>query len=262
MKSPGRRQVRDERTRGPWRRAAPRSCTSRPEGRRAGRGDRPPPPRGARRARHRVSAEMLDAGPLALVVRAGAGVNTIDVRAASARGIHVANCPGKNAVAVAELTLGLLLALDRRIPDAVAELRAGRGTSGSTRRRRGCTAARSACSASGAIGCEVIRRAHAFGLRVVAWSRRFAGEARWMTLAEARQLELEPVHQQAPIRLAPTPADLAGGVRRAHACTWRSPRDARLRRRDSAVAPAPRSLLRQHLARRAGRRRGARARRA
>ena len=72
-----------------------------------------------------VTEAMLDAGALSLIVRAGAGVNTIDVAAASKRGIYVSNCPGKNSVAVAELTMGLILALDRRIPDNVAELRAG-----------------------------------------------------------------------------------------------------------------------------------------
>ena len=65
-------------------------------------------------------------GALALIVRAGAGYNTIDVAAASRRGIYVSNCPGKNAIAVAELTFALILALDRRIPDNVADLRAGR----------------------------------------------------------------------------------------------------------------------------------------
>src|SRR5918999_2839883 len=73
----------------------------------------------------KVTADMLDAGRLSLIVRAGAGYNTIDVTAASARGIYVSNCPGRNAVAVAELTLGLILSLDRRIPDNVADLRAG-----------------------------------------------------------------------------------------------------------------------------------------
>src|SRR5438552_734300 len=74
-----------------------------------------------------VSAETIHAGQaLALVVRAGAGTNTIDCKAASSRGVYVANCPGKNAIAVAELALGLLLALDRRIPDGVADLRAGK----------------------------------------------------------------------------------------------------------------------------------------
>src|SRR5688572_17417455 len=66
------------------------------------------------------------AGELALIVRAGAGTNTIDVEAASARGVYVANCPGKNAVAVAELAVGLMLAIDRRIPAASESLRAGR----------------------------------------------------------------------------------------------------------------------------------------
>ena len=48
----------------------------------------------------KVTAAMMDAGDLALIVRAGAGYNTIDVQAASARGIYVSNCPGKNAIAV------------------------------------------------------------------------------------------------------------------------------------------------------------------
>src|SRR5579885_1088574 len=75
----------------------------------------------------KVSREAIERGrELTLIVRAGAGVNTIDVKAASARGVYVANCPGKNSIAVAELTMGLLLALDRRIPDEVIDLRAGK----------------------------------------------------------------------------------------------------------------------------------------
>src|SRR5688572_10090702 len=74
----------------------------------------------------KVTAPMLDAGRLSLIVRAGAGYNTIDVAAASKRGIYVSNCPGKNAIAVAELAFALILALDRRVPDNVAELRAGK----------------------------------------------------------------------------------------------------------------------------------------
>lgn len=73
-----------------------------------------------------VTGAMLEAGALSLIVRAGAGYNTIDVAAASRRGIYVSNCPGKNAIAVAELAMGFILALDRRIPDGVAELRAGK----------------------------------------------------------------------------------------------------------------------------------------
>src|SRR5438105_2107930 len=72
-----------------------------------------------------VSEAVLEAGPLKLVVRAGAGYNTIDAAAASKRGIYVSNCPGKNSVAVAELAFGLILALDRRIADNVIALRSG-----------------------------------------------------------------------------------------------------------------------------------------
>ena len=74
----------------------------------------------------RVTGATLDAGSrLGLIVRAGAGVNTIDVRAASERGVYVANCPGKNAAAVAELAIGLLISLDRKIGEASTELRNG-----------------------------------------------------------------------------------------------------------------------------------------
>ena len=73
----------------------------------------------------KVTEPMLAAGPLKLIVRAGAGYNTIDVAAASRRGIYVSNCPGKNSIAVAELAFALILALDRRIADAVIALRAG-----------------------------------------------------------------------------------------------------------------------------------------
>ena len=71
----------------------------------------------------KVNRAMLERGKLALVIRAGAGVNTIDVEAASERGIWVANCPGKNAVAVAELTFALMLALDRHVDDGASDLR-------------------------------------------------------------------------------------------------------------------------------------------
>ena len=72
----------------------------------------------------KVTEAMLAAAPLKLVVRAGAGYNTIDVAAASRRGIYVANCPGKNSIAVAELAFALILALDRRVSDNVIALRA------------------------------------------------------------------------------------------------------------------------------------------
>ena len=73
----------------------------------------------------KVTEPMLAAGQIKLVVRAGAGFNTIDVAAASRRGIYVSNCPGKNSIAVAELAFALILALDRRIADNVIALRRG-----------------------------------------------------------------------------------------------------------------------------------------
>ncbi len=121
-----------------------------------------------------VTAATLEAGALALVVRAGAGYNTIDVAAASRLGIYVSNCPGKNAVAVAELTLGLILALDRRIPDSVAELRAGKWNKKEYSKARGLLGSTLGLIGYGNIGREVATRALAFGLDVVVWSRRFA----------------------------------------------------------------------------------------
>lgn len=119
-----------------------------------------------------VTGEAVFAGKqLNLIVRAGAGVNTIDVTAASARGIYVANCPGKNAIAVAELTLGMILSLDRRIADATAELRAGRWEKAKFSAARGLFGQRIGIAGLGAIGLEVLERVRAFGLEPHAWSR-------------------------------------------------------------------------------------------
>ena len=119
-----------------------------------------------------VTADTIAAGDeLALIVRAGAGTNTIDTKAASARGVYVANCPGKNAIAVAELAIALLLALDRRIPDEVADLRAGVWNKKEYSKADGLYGRTLGVVGTGSIGVEVIRRARAFGMRVVAWSR-------------------------------------------------------------------------------------------
>ena len=121
-----------------------------------------------------VTGPMREAGALSLVVRAGAGYNTIDVATASRRGIYVSNCPGKNAVAVAELACGLMLALDRRIPDNVADLRAGRWNKKEYSKARGLFGRTLGLVGYGNIGQEMARRAQAFGMPVVVWSRRFA----------------------------------------------------------------------------------------
>ncbi|OFW14350.1 MAG: hydroxyacid dehydrogenase [Acidobacteria bacterium RIFCSPLOWO2_12_FULL_67_14] len=140
----------------------------------------------------RVTEPMLDAGPrLSLVVRAGAGVNTIDVAAAARRGIYVSNCPGRNSTAVAELAIGLLIALDRRIPDNVAELRAGRWNKKKfASESRGLYGRTLGLLGFGSIGQEVARRARAFGMEVIVWSPRFLRDGAAALAALPRDLEV------------------------------------------------------------------------
>jgi D-3-phosphoglycerate dehydrogenase len=124
-----------------------------------------------------VSAATVEAGgALGLIVRAGAGVNTIDLEAASRRGVYVANCPGQNAIAVAELTIGLLISLDRRIADQVAELRAGRWNKKEFSKAQGLFGRTFGVIGTGPIGQAVIARARAFGMNVIAWSRSLTPE--------------------------------------------------------------------------------------
>ncbi len=138
-----------------------------------------------------VTAKAIEAAKqLNLVVRAGAGVNTIDVAAASARGIYVANCPGKNAIAVAELTLGLVLALDRRIVDATTDLRAGRWEKTKYSAAQGVLGRRMGIAGLGSIGREVMHRARAFGVELSAWSRSLTpSRAAKLDIGYARTLE-------------------------------------------------------------------------
>lgn len=145
-----------------------------------------------------VKEAVLDAGVLSLIVRAGAGVNTIDVAGASARGVYVSNCPGKNSVAVAELALGLMLALDRRIPDNVAALRAGSWDKKEFSKARGLHGRTLGLLGFGNIGQEVAVRAQAFGMPVVVWSRRFAADP----------AEAERVGESLGITVAATPAEV------------------------------------------------------
>ena len=107
----------------------------------------------------KVTQAMLETGHLSLVVRAGSGYDTIDVAAASQRGIYVTNCPGKNATAVAELAWALILALDRRIPDNVAQLRAGQWNKKEYSKARGLCGRTLGLVGLGRIGQLMIPRA-------------------------------------------------------------------------------------------------------
>jgi D-3-phosphoglycerate dehydrogenase len=124
----------------------------------------------------KVTEPMLDAGPVKLVVRAGAGFNTIDVAAASKRGIYVSNCPGKNSIAVAELAFALILALDRRIADNVISLRKGEWNKKEFSKARGLYGRTLGLIGLGKIGQEMIPRAQSFGMPVIAWSRSLTAE--------------------------------------------------------------------------------------
>jgi D-3-phosphoglycerate dehydrogenase len=124
----------------------------------------------------KVTEPMLAAGPIKLVVRAGAGFNTIDVAAASRRGIYVSNCPGKNSIAVAELAFALILALDRRIAENVIALRNGEWNKKEFSKARGLFGRTLGLVGVGKIGAEMIPRAQAFGMRVIAWSRSLTPE--------------------------------------------------------------------------------------
>jgi len=133
------------------------------------------------RSETQVDRELLAAGPgLSVVARAGAGVDAIDVAAATDAGILVLNAPGGNTVAAAEHTLGLMLALARHIPDAVASVQAGLWV------RKSFVGSELFGKTLGIIGLgriggAVAARAAAFGMRVVV-SDPFIAAARVETL--------------------------------------------------------------------------------
>jgi D-3-phosphoglycerate dehydrogenase len=142
----------------------------------------------------KVTADALRAGTaLSLVIRAGAGIDTIDVAAASDLGVFVSNCPGRNSIAVAELVMGLLLSCDRRIPDQVADLRQGKWNKAEYSKAHGLYGRRLGIVGLGQIGREVAQRAAAFGMQVIAWSRS-------LTYEEAERLGI--IYAQTPIEVA------------------------------------------------------------
>src|SRR3989339_957523 len=116
-----------------------------------------------------VNAKTIEESKqLNLIVRAGAGVNNIDIKAANRKGIYVSNCPGKNSIAVAELAIGLMIALDRRIPHNVADFKAGKWNKGEYSKAEGLFGKTLAIVGYGAIGKEVAKRAQAFGMNIYA----------------------------------------------------------------------------------------------
>ena len=139
----------------------------------------------------RVGAATLEsADALKLVVRAGAGTNTIDTARARELGIDVCNVPGANALAVAELTLGLIISADRRIPDNVADLRDGAWNKKRYSRARGLFGRSLGIVGVGAIGMAVAERAAAFGMRILVLASPRRGDAVRARLASLGAVEL------------------------------------------------------------------------
>jgi len=133
-----------------------------------------------------TAGAIAAAAHLRLIVRAGAGVNTIALDAASDRSIYVTNCPGMNTDAVAELAIGLLIAADRRIPEATAALREGKWLKTEFGKARGLRGRALGIVGAGRIGLAVAKRAQALGMTVVAWSRSLtAGRAEALGVALA-----------------------------------------------------------------------------
>ncbi|MGD8306032.1 MAG: NAD(P)-dependent oxidoreductase [Ignavibacteria bacterium] len=114
-----------------------------------------------------VNAETINSSDnLKLIIRAGAGVNNIDIPAATGKNIAVCNCPGKNSVAVAELAIGLMVSLDRRIPDNVNDFNNGKWNKAEYSKAEGLKGKTIGIVGVGNIGREVAVRANAFGMTV------------------------------------------------------------------------------------------------
>jgi len=157
----------------------------------------------------KVPGSVLEGAPtLRGIIRAGAGTDNIDVESATRRGVAVCNCPGMNSAAVAELAMGLLIACDRRIPQQTAELKAGHWNKKEYSKAAGLMGRTLLVIGRGAIGRQVVRRAKAFGMRLLI-------EEPSLTPQWAAEIGLELI--------GPTRADLYAALERADAVTIHVP---------------------------------------
>jgi len=117
-----------------------------------------------------INAATINAGTnLKIVIRAGSGYNNIDVAAATAKGVSVANTPGKNSIAVAELAMGLIIALDRKIPDNVKDFNSSVWNKAKYSKAEGLYGKTLGIVGVGNIGKEIAKRAQAFGMKVIGY---------------------------------------------------------------------------------------------
>ena len=167
----------------------------------------------------KVTAEILDhcKPALEMVIRAGAGYNNIDVCHASSLDVAVCNTPGCNAIAVAELVMGLIIASDRKIIESTLSLKEGRWEKQLLAvGQRGLFGTTLGVIGAGYIGREVMKRALAFGIHIVVWSRRFQdGEyeitnGKALDKKEAKDLlGLDYIPASASVSIASTPKEVA-----------------------------------------------------
>jgi len=155
------------------------------------------------RSATKVTRELLDAAPdLKVIGRAGIGVDNVDVKTATARGVVVMNTPNGNAITTAEHAIAMMFALARQVPEATTSTRAGKWEknrfmgvelTGKTLGLIGC----------GNIGSIVADRAHGLRMRVVAYDP-YLTEARALALG-VEKVELDALLARADIVTLHTP---------------------------------------------------------
>jgi phosphoglycerate dehydrogenase-like enzyme len=161
------------------------------------------------RSTSRFTADVLEKCPaLRLISIWGTGTDNVDLGAAHARDIRVTNTPGVGAVAVAEHTLALMMAVAKRIVQIDHEVRQGRWPRGMATQLRGKTLG---LIGTGAIGREMARLGAGIGMRVIAWTFNPRGDiAEWVAFDDVfRQSDVVSVH----LRLSTETSDL---IRRQH----------------------------------------------
>jgi len=147
----------------------------------------------------RVNSQLLQyADSLRVIGRVGAGVDNIDISAATSKMIAVCNTPEENSISVAELTMGLILALARKIPPADRSVKKGEWERWqySGIELYGKTVG---ILGMGKIGYRVAKRAKAFGLKIVAYDEYLTESSLQITECEAELLSLEDVLKKSDI---------------------------------------------------------------
>jgi D-3-phosphoglycerate dehydrogenase len=156
----------------------------------------------------KVFSKTIEAGKsLELIIRAGAGVNNIDLEKASSSGVYVANCPGKNSDAVAELALGHIIACDRRIVNASLDLRSGNWKKKAYQNAAGLKGRTLGIIGLGSIGSALAKLAKGLGMHVIAWSRSLTPDkADKLDLVYCKSIaEVAPNADVVSVHLAVTP---------------------------------------------------------